>query len=226
MPGKTNQPLRLLTEEDITDREDMIDGEDTSTAGLGGEDNCPDFEEIDVREDDQNDQAENIIINDDIQPRYNLRSRKVNLTSVGKEQLKNEKAFTPILKFKNYDTKDNYKLDYFKLNNRAHFRAHKRGLLHHHLNCKKERNCSECDFHRVTKGFVFIENNLQAYDEGHQNFRDTKIIKIAPKLTFENKTIYRHEIVCKSADISSFWIRMQLVNLYCCSLPELACLNN
>ena len=93
--GKTNQPLRLLTDEDITDqeditdREDMIDGEDTSTAGLGGEDNRPDFEETEVREDDQNDEAENIIFNDNIQPRYNLRSRKINMTYVGKEQLKN-----------------------------------------------------------------------------------------------------------------------------------------
>ena len=78
----------------------------------------------------------------------------------------------------------------------------------------------------MTKGFVFIENNLQAYDEGHQNLRDTKMIKIAPKVTFENKTINRHEKRCKSADISSFWIRLKLANLYCCSLPELNCLNN
>ena len=49
------------------------------------------------------------------------------MTSVEKEQLKMKKAFTSILKFKNYDTKDNFKLDYFRLNNRAHFRAHKRG---------------------------------------------------------------------------------------------------
>ena len=78
IPGKTNQPLKLLTEEDLADREDFTDGEDMfdgeDTTGFGGEDTRPDFEEIEVREDDQNDKTENIIVNDNIRPRYNLRN--------------------------------------------------------------------------------------------------------------------------------------------------------
>ena len=135
------------------------------------------------------------------------------MTSVQEEQFKKEKTFTSILKYKDYNTKDNFKIDYFRLNSRAHFRAHKRGLLNHHLNCKKEKDCSECNFHGLVKGFIFIENNLQLYDEGHQNLRDTKILKTAPKVTFENKTMNRHEKRCKSADISSFWLRMQLATV-------------
>ena len=68
--------------------------------GLEVEDACPDFQEIEVREDDQNDETENIIVDNDIQLRYNLRNRKINMTSVQEEQLKKKKAFTSILNTK------------------------------------------------------------------------------------------------------------------------------
>ena len=134
--------------------------------------------------------------------------------------LKNLKSFTPILQFKSYITADNLKLDYFKLSDRAHFCANKRGLLLHGL------NCSECDFHKVTKNFIFIENNLQAYDQGHTNLKDTKITKEGSKVTFADKNMSRHEKSCKTLEVSSFWIKLQLANYYCCSLQELACLNS
>ena len=103
------------------------------------------------------------------------------------------------------------------MSDRAHFRANKRGLMLHNLNCKKEF-CSKCDFHKVTKNFIFIENNLQAYDQGHTNLKDTKITKEGSKVTFADKN--------KNLEVSSFWIKLQLANYYCCSLQELACLNS
>ena len=131
------------------------------------EDDHNDHPEVEIQEDDQEGSTENNdIINDDQQHRYNLRYRKVNLTTINNGQLKtftnnlkDEKSFTPILKFKNYITADNFKLDYFKLSDRAHFRANKRGWLLHNLNCKKEF-CIECDFHKMTKNFFCIENNM------------------------------------------------------------------
>ena len=138
--------------------DDVIDEDDTNATGLGVEDDHKDHQEVEVREDDQGSPEDNVIINYDLQPRYILRSRKVNMTTINDGQLeifhnnmKDEKKFTPILKFKNYVTAENYKLDYFKLSDRAHFRAHKKGLVHHHLNCTKVNNCSECNFHTVTK---------------------------------------------------------------------------
>ena len=98
-------------------------------------------------------------------------------------------------------------------------------MLHQNLNCKEGNNCKECIFHNLVKGFVFIENNLQSYEEGHMNLRDIKIKKTAQRVHFENKT--KHEKKRKGInDIGSFWIRLQLANLYCCSLDEINCLNN
>ena len=116
--------------EDITD-----DGvEDFDDDGLGVEDSRTEItEETGVREDDlDNDVSENILVSNENQQRYNLRSRKINMTFVyrgqlkmnsikEREHLKIEKTFTSILKFKDYKTKDNYKIDFFRLNSCAHF---------------------------------------------------------------------------------------------------------
>ena len=97
-PGKSNQPLRLMNIDDM---------DDDTGAGLRVEDDRNDHPEVEIQEDDQEGSTENNdIINDDQQHRYNLRSRKVNLTTINNGQLKtfpnnlkNEKSVTPILKF-------------------------------------------------------------------------------------------------------------------------------
>ena len=81
--------------------------DDDTGAGLGVEDDHNDHPEVEIQEDDQEGSTENNnIINEDQQHRYNLRSRKVNLTTINNGQLKtfpnnlkNEKSVTPILKF-------------------------------------------------------------------------------------------------------------------------------
>ena len=65
VPGKSNQPLRLMTLDDIND-------DDTGGAGLGVEDYREDHPEVEAQEDDLEGSTEiNDIINDDQQPRYN-----------------------------------------------------------------------------------------------------------------------------------------------------------
>ena len=93
IPEKSNQPLKLLNEEDLLPREDITNEQDTfdgeDTTGLGVEDTCTEFQETEIREHDLNDESENIIVSGKIPPRYNLRSRQINMTSVKeREQLK------------------------------------------------------------------------------------------------------------------------------------------
>ena len=98
--------------------------EDFDNDGLGVEDTRTEItQETGVREDDFGDDvSENIIVSNENQQRYNLRSRKKNMTFVEdrgqlkmnsikeREHLKIEKTFTSILKFKDYRTKTNIKL--------------------------------------------------------------------------------------------------------------------
>jgi hypothetical protein len=202
--------------------------EEEEALGLGVEDDEVvvegDAAELDNQDGDDN--TEDNPVNDNLvsNHHYNLRPRKVktNLTTLEinklqMDQINLEQQNSILKKQKYYDPRMNFQLELFKMGDKFHFFANKKGLLHHKSICLKI-DCEECKFYETIRKFIFQENSLLSYELGYANLADSKITKTGKKLDFikgtKQETIKKHVVKVD-------WNNIQLSSFYSVSLSEM-----